>query len=169
VYNLPFGHDRSHGKDANWFLASVFGDWDLSGIISVQSGLPITINRTSVNTGQAVSNGQSAALSNPTISQWFNTGTFSLSPAFTYGNVGPVLPDVFTNGTRNVDTVLVKNFAFSIEDHKITAQFRSEFYNLFNHPLFASPNGTITSQSFGVVSSQANNPRDIQFGLKIVF
>jgi hypothetical protein len=169
VYNIPFGHDRAHGKDANWFVAAVLGDWDLNGIVTVQSGLPVSISRTSVNSGQAVSNGHSAALSNPSISQWFNTGAFSLSPAFTYGNVGPVLPDVFSDGTRNVDMVLVKNFGFHIVDRKITAQFRSEFYNIFNHPLFAAPNGTITSQSFGVVSSQANNPRDIQFGLKLLF
>jgi hypothetical protein len=169
VYNLPFGHDRAHGKDANWFVAAVLGDWDLDGIVTVQSGLPVSISRTSVNSGQAVSNGHSAALSNPAISKWFDTGAFSLSPAFTYGNVGPVLPDVFSDGTRNVDMVLVKNFGFHIVDRKITAQFRSEFYNVFNHPLFAAPNGNITSQSFGVVSSQAKNPRDIQFGLKLLF
>jgi hypothetical protein len=92
-----------------------------------------------------------------------------VAPAFTYGNVGPVLPNVFTDGTKNVDAVLVKNFSVNISDRKITAQFRSEFYNVFNHPLFASPNGTVTSQSFGTITAQGNNPRDIQFGLKIVF
>jgi hypothetical protein len=56
-----------------------------------------------------------------------------------------------------------------VRDHQITTQFRSEFYNLFNHAQFAAPNGTITSQSFGVITSQANSPRDLQFGLKVSF
>jgi len=47
-----------------------------------------------------------------------------------------------------------KSFAVSIKDHKITTQFRAEFYNLFNHPQFAAV---------------ANAPRDLQFGLKIGF
>jgi hypothetical protein len=163
VYSIPFGRDRAHGKDVNRFVNAFIGDWDLDGILTIQSGLPVSVSRTAVN------NGQSAYLSNPTISRWFNTSVFSVAPAFTYGNVGPVLPDVFTDGTKNVDVVLVKNFSVDVRDRKITAQFRSEFYNLFNHPLFAAPNGSVTSQSFGVITSQANNPRDIQFGLKVVF
>lgn len=163
VYNIPFGRDRAHGKDMNRFVTAILGDWDFDGILTIQSGEPISISRTAIN------NGQSAALSNPTIARWFNTSDFTVAPAYTYGNVGPVLPDVFTDGTKNVDTVLVKNFSVKISDRTITAQFRSEFYNLFNHPLFAAPNGTITSQAFGTVTSQANNPRDIQFGLKVVF
>jgi hypothetical protein len=57
----------------------------------------------------------------------------------------------------------------SIKDRKVTTQFRAEFYNLFNHPQFAAPNGTVSSQSFGQVTAVANAPRDLQFGLKIGF
>ena len=163
VYNIPWGHDRVRGKDSNLLLNAILGDWDVNGIVTVQSGVPIAVTRT------AVSNGQSASLDNPTIYKWFNTSNFTVAPAFTFGNVSAVLPDVRTNGARNLDFVLVKNFSVHILDHKITSEFRSEFYNLFNHPQFAAPNSTITSQSFGVVTSTANNPRDIQFGLKVVF
>ena len=83
--------------------------------------------------------------------------------------MGPVLPDVRTAPQRNIDTVLVKNFSIGIFDRKITAQFRSEFYNLFNHAQFAAPNGSVGSQTFGQVTSDVNSPRDIQFGLKIAF
>ena len=163
VYNLPFGHDRVFGQNWNPILNAVLGGWDLSGILTDQSGQPISISRPSLN------NGTSARLSNPSIYKWFNTSVFSNAAAYTFGNVGPVLPDVRTDTMNNVDAVLVKSFAVSLGERQITAQFRSEFYNLFNHPLFAAPNGSVSSQTFGQVTSQANNPRDIQFGLKIAF
>lgn len=142
---------------------AVLGGWDLSGIVRVQSGQPVAIGRPSVN------NGTSAKLDNPTIYQWFNTSVFSNAAPFTYGNVGPFLPDVRSNGIRNVDAVLAKNFVLSLRDHPVTLQFRGEFYNVLNHPQFAAPNGTVTSQSFGQVTAQANNPRDIQLAVKVSF
>ena len=141
---------------------AVVGGWDLSGIIRVQSGQPIGVGR--IN-----NNGTSAKLDNPTIDKWFNTGVFSNPAAFTIGTVGPLLPDVRTHGIRNVDAVMTKNVVFNVKERKLTLQFRAEFYNLFNHVQFASPNTSVTSQSFGQVTASANNPRDIQFGLKLSF
>ncbi len=163
VYSIPFGRDRAFGKSLNKVVNAMFADWDLNGILTLQSGLPVAIGRPSVN------NGQSAHLDNPSIYQWFNTSVFTVAQPFTFGNVGPVLPDVRTAPVRNVDAVLVKNFKTSLKDHDINVQFRSEFYNLFNHAQFGTPNGTVTSQTFGQITSLANNPRDIQFGLKVVF
>lgn len=128
----------------------------------MQSGFPVSV-------GRILNNGQSAKLDQPNIDRWFNTSVFANVPAFAYGNTGPVLPDVRTDGLRNVDAVMAKDFAVSIKDRKITTQFRAEFYNLFNHPQFAAPNGTVSAQSFGQVTAVANAPRDIQFGLKIGF
>ena len=161
---MPFGRDRAFGKDTHAVVNFLLGDWDLSGIVTVQSGFPVAFSSRATN-----NNGQSAALDNPTIGQWFDKSVFSVAPTYTFGNVGPVLPDVRTDSVKNVDAVLVKNFRVSIGDHAITTQFRSEFYNLFNHPQFAAPNGSVTSQSFGTVIAQANSPRDIQFGLKVSF
>jgi len=163
VFSLPFGHDRAYGKSMNRFVNWIAGDWDFDSIINLQSGFPISISRPSVY------NGQNASIPNPSISQWFNTSAFSPAPAFTFGNVGPVLSDVRADWSRNIDSVLVKNFGFSVSDHQVTAQFRFEVYNVFNTVQFAAPNGTVSSQSFGQVSAQANSPRDIQFGLKFAF
>lgn len=163
VWSIPYGRGRAFGKDTHWLVNTVLGGWDLSGIITVQSGFPVAISRTANN------NGHSAAVDNPTVGRWFDKSVFSVAPTYTFGNVGPVLPDVRTDSVKNVDAVLVKNFKASIGDHAITTQFRSEFYNLFNHPQFGAPNGSITSQSVGTVTSQANSPRDIQFGLKVSF
>ncbi|MBV9081309.1 MAG: TonB-dependent receptor [Acidobacteriaceae bacterium] len=163
VYNVPFGRDRAYGKSLNRLVNAMFADWDLNGIVTLQSGLPVALSRPSVN------NGQSAHVDNPTVSRWFDTSVFSVAPPFTFGNLGPVLPDVRTAPARNVDLVVVKNFAASLSDHIINVQFRSEFYNLFNHPQFGAPNGSPPSQTFGQVTTLANNPRDIQFALKVLF
>ncbi len=163
VYNIPFGRDRAFGKNLNKVVNAMFADWDLNGILTLQSGLPVSISRPAVN------NGSSAHLDSPSIYRWFNTSAFTTAAPFTFGNVGPVLPDVRTAPVRNVDVVLVKNFKASVMEHGLDIQFRSEFFNIFNHAQFAAPNGSVTSQTFGQVTSLANNPRDIQFALKILF
>jgi hypothetical protein len=162
VYELPFGRGKAVGAGWSKPADAILGGWELSGIIRVQSGFPVSV-------GRIINNGKSAKLDSPTIDRWFDTSVFSNVPAFTFGNTGPFLPDVRTNGLRNVDAVVSKSFAVSIRDRKVTTQFRAEFYNLFNHPQFAAPNGTVSAQSFGQVTAVANAPRDLQFGLKIGF
>lgn len=163
VYQIPFGKGRDYGANLNRFVNFIVGGWDLDGIIRLQSGNPIAISTPSLN------NGTSAHKDRPTIDQWFDTSVFRVVPAFTLGNVGPRLPDVRTDRLQNVDSVLVKNFSASIKEHLITTQFRAEIYNLLNNVQFATPNTSVSSTSFGRVTAQANNPRELQFGLKINF
>jgi len=163
TYELPFGKGREFGTSWNPVLNQVLGNWNFNGIMTLSQGQPISVSRPSVN------DGKNASLSSPTIDRWFNTSVFSPAAPFTFGNVGPVLSDVRSDGIKNFDLVLVKNFPFSIHDHPGQVEFRSEFFNAFNHPLFAAPNGSVTSPSFGAVSNVNNTPRDIQFGLKIIF
>ena len=163
VYSIPYGHGRAHGGNLNWIANAFIGGWDFDSFVTLMSGFPIAIGRPSLNKGQ------SAKLSNPTISKWFDTSVFSVAPAYTFGSVGPVLPDVRTDWTRNIDSVLVKNFGFAVRSREVTAQLRFEAFNLFNTAQFGAPNGTVTSTSFGQVTSQANAPRDLQFALKFVF
>jgi hypothetical protein len=163
VFSIPYGHGRNYGAHINGFANALLGGWDLNSFITLLSGLPIGISRPSVN------DGQSAALSNPSIAEWFNTSVFTIAPAYTFGNVGPVLPDVRTDWTRNIDMVLSKSFPFMIGEKKITPQLRIECFNLFNTVQFAGPNTSVTSAAFGTVTSQANDPRDFQFALKIIF
>ncbi len=164
VYALPFGHDRMFGKGQPEVVKAVLGDWDFSTIVNLQSGLPIGISRPAL-----MATGRSAHLSNPTISRWFDTTVFSTSPAFTFGNVGPYLRDVTTQSIHTVDAVLSKNFIIAPGDHKLTGTFRAEAYNLTNTPQFGFPNTSVTSTSFGVVTSTLNSPRDLQFALKLRF
>jgi len=50
-----------------------------------------------------------------------------------------------------------------------TLEFRSEFFNAFNHPQFADPDVEFTSPTFGQITLPAVNPRVIQFALKFSF
>ena len=68
--------------------------------------------------------------------------------------------------TNNVDITLTKTFRIG---EKVRVQFRAESFNLTNKPLFATPNLTPTSAAFGTITSQTNNPRYIQFGLRLTF
>ena len=70
------------------------------------------------------------------------------------------------DGIRNFDLSLFKDFMLK---ERLKLQFRSEFLNSFNTPRFGGPNTTVTSSSFGVISSQANAPPQVQFGLKFLW
>ncbi len=85
---------------------------------------------------------------------------------FTFGNVGPSLPNVRAPGIDNFDLSLFKNF-HPLEN--LTIQFHAEAFNAFNRVQFGAPNQVLSSGQFGVISSQANTPRQIQFALKLLF
>ncbi|MPY90223.1 MAG: hypothetical protein GEU99_20145 [Luteitalea sp.] len=158
VYDLPFGQSRRFGADMHPVLNALAGGWTFSGIATFQSGFPISITRRSVNADQ------SARLDEPTIEQWFDTSVFSPAPPFTFGNVGPVLPDVRSDGVNSFDFTLAKTVPIT---QRFRLQFRTEVFNAFNTPQFAQPDGGVTSASFGQVSAQANAPREIQLALKL--
>jgi hypothetical protein len=54
-----------------------------------------------------------------------------------------------------------------VEDVRL--EFRAEFFNFTNHPVFAAPNSNISSPDFGRVTNTLNSPRQIQVGLKLIF
>jgi hypothetical protein len=165
VYSIPYGRNRMYGSNHNRFLSEVVGDWDLSAITNLQDGIPVGVSRPSY-----MQPGTDAKLSNPTVTKWFNTSLFSPSAAYTFGNVGPYLPDVKTQAMHNVDAVLSKNFEIAESStHPITATFRWEVYNVTNTVQLGAPNNSVTSQSFGQITSALNAPRDMQFALKLRF
>jgi hypothetical protein len=111
-------------------------------------------------------NGQSAKLANSTPNQWFNTNVFSLPAPFTYGTTGRTLPDVRNAGVKNIDFSLIKDTR--IQEHT-KLEFRAEVFNLLNTPQFATPGTALGSATFGVVSSQSDQPRELQLALKLLF
>jgi hypothetical protein len=67
----------------------------------------------------------------------------------------------------NTDFSVIKKFALPWENMGLN--FRAEFFNLFNHPQFGLPVNDISAPAFGAVNSTVNNPRVVQFGLKLTF
>jgi hypothetical protein len=112
----------------------------------------------------------SAGISNPTITHWFDTsfntpGSAWATPRqFTYGNGGRNI--LRGPGRTNLDFSAFKMIPLT---ERFQLQFRGEFFNIFNHPQFDLPNGTIGSAAAGVISSTVGSPRDIQLSLRLSF
>ena len=85
---------------------------------------------------------------------------------FGIGNAPRELNGCRMDGIKNFDLAGIKIFPIH---EKINAEFRAEFYNGFNRPQLGGPDSTAFGGGFGSITSQANAPRIIQFGLKINF
>jgi hypothetical protein len=111
-------------------------------------------------------NGQNPGIDNPTPYEWFNTSVFSTPAASQFGNAPRTFNGARSDKTANYDLSLHKNTNLT---EKLVLQFRAEAFNLTNTPVFSPPNTTYGAAGFGTVGSQANQPRIVQFGLKLVF
>ncbi len=166
VYALPF-FSKSTGI-TNKLLAG----WELGAIFSNFSGGPIGISSATNNTfsqggGQRPNwSGENPSLDTPTPDRWINGVVFSNPAPYQFGNVGRTLSGLRTDITQQIDMTLSKT---TVIHEKLRLQFRSEFFNLTNSPRFAPPNSVYGNPQFGVVSSQLNQPRIIQFGLKLMY
>jgi hypothetical protein len=166
-YQLPFGQGRRwlrRGGLAEYLL----GGWQVNGINTFQTGLPFTptLNAATVNTGTGSRPDRigDGTLSNPTVDRWFDTSAFATPAPFTYGNAGRNI--LYGPGRVNFDFSLFKEFRIK---EGLKLQFRTECFNVFNHPQFDLPNAAIGAGNAGTITSIVGTPRQIQFGAKIVF
>jgi hypothetical protein len=100
------------------------------------------------------------------LNAYFDKSHYSQPTAYTFGNMGPRDPNIRNDGIFNWDLSVFKNFRLT---EKFSLQFRAEALNAFNTPRFSGPNTSVTSSSFGTITSQANAPRQMQMGLKVLF
>ncbi|MGD0907670.1 MAG: carboxypeptidase-like regulatory domain-containing protein [Candidatus Acidiferrales bacterium] len=111
---------------------------------------------------------------------WFNraafvgpSGTFPASPIASDGSTGlgnSGFGYILGPGQFNFDTVIVKETVVGGIREGANLEFRTEFFNTFNHPQFNPPSGLDASKTtFGQINSESVNPRLIQFALKYVF
>jgi hypothetical protein len=168
-YELPMGRGKRFLSNGNRFANDVMGGWQLQGIMVLRSGRPFTptISRDVANTGiggQRPIRTGSGKLSNPTIAQWFDKTAFTVPSAYTWGNSGADI--LREDHFKNLDLSLFKQF---MVNERTRLQFRAEAFNLTNSPSFAAPGTNIDSASGGVVTSTISTPRNIQFGLKLIF
>jgi len=171
AYDLP-----THHFDQPWMNA-LLGGWQTYGILTFQTGQPFTVallpGDDNSNTGTSIlgfggANNRPNVVGNPHVSnpnpnQWFNTAAFAI-PAFgTFGNAGRNILE--GPGFQTVNLSLVKNTRIR---EGMSLQLRAESFNLVNHPNLNLPDNFIGSPTFGQILS-AQDPRHIQFGLKLLF
>jgi hypothetical protein len=153
-------------------LHALSNDWQLSGIVTLQSGAPFTVingvDRANIGTGPAQ---RPDVLRNPNLpgdqrtpERWFDTSAFAQPAPFTFGNAGRNI--VFGPGLANCDMSLQRNFALT--EHQ-RLEFRWEVFNVLNHPNFDVPGRIAFSPNFDSVFSTAEASRQMQLGLKLVF
>ena len=176
VQNLPFGKGQYFLGSSTGLVNALVSGWGLDGVTTLQSGFPIpllaqaTTLSTSFGAGPprpnytAGCNKINSAPSQARTAQWFNTSCFTAPSTYGFGNEPRVDPDLHMSGIANWDTSLFRNASIG---EKFGMQFRVEVFNIFNRVQFGPPGLTQGLSTFGVVSSQINNPRLIQFALKI--
>ena len=178
TYDLPFG--RSGESVSHQWANRLIGNWQLSAIQTVQSGLPFTpqLSYNPSNDGDTrnpVRPSWNPNFTGPVIlggpNQYFSPNAFIQPLPGTYGNVGRNI--LQAPGLTETDLSLTESFSFS---ERLHLQFRTEVFNLFNHTNFNAPNPVVyasatggPSPSAGVITATSTTSRQIQFGLKLLW
>lgn len=176
VYELPVGRGKRFGANMNPVLNTIVGGWQVTGITTFASGQY-----------------KSASLG----VDWLNAGAFTTSQPNIIGDIkqGRSLPDAYLNpaafdypldgagnrihipgnagrntiedpGINNWDLGIFKNTRIG---ERFNTQFRLEMFNAWNHTQFGTANLSMTSATFGQITSTLVGPRRMQLGLRLQF
>lgn len=170
VYELPMGHGKRFGSNWNSFANAVLGNWQTSGIYSFHTGFPLTIRAGKDESGttsrgpRANCNGPAHTLQavGPNVT-WFDISVYSEPAAGTLGTCGSGV--LRGPGLSEFDFGVKKKIP--LRESK-WIEFRGEFINLTNTPIFNSPTITVTSTLFGQIRS-SQGERNVQLALKFYF
>jgi Carboxypeptidase regulatory-like domain len=180
IYDLPFGKGRKWGNNWNGAANAIAGGWEVTVIEKATSGFPVFVVDSNNTSGANLLNANAQSfirpnqvcnpvLNNPTLSEWFNPACFVQPAAGELGsaNRAPLSGPDFVN----TDFSIIKHF---VPREGMRIDFRTEFFNLFNHPQFGAPGGNasgadLNSSTFAVINYTVNNPRVVQFALKLDF
>ncbi|HWB95219.1 MAG TPA: carboxypeptidase-like regulatory domain-containing protein [Bryobacteraceae bacterium] len=177
-YELPFGRGKRFLTGINSVADKFIGGWQVNGIQTYRSGTLIAVGGGGAlpifgggNRPNWISNDVRSSVSmsdfDPARDRYLNIAAFSQPAPYTFGNAPPRLPNVRTPFYMNEDISFFKN---TYIHESMYVQLRGEFYNLFNRVVFGGPAASINNPStFGIISSQANTPRLIQFAIKLIF
>jgi Carboxypeptidase regulatory-like domain len=169
VWDLPFGSGRRN--DANGVLGVLVNDWTLTGVLTLQSGVPIAVMQATNNNAFAGFGTQRPnLLGDPTlprdersVSRWFNTSAFATAPQFTIGTSSR--NPVRGPGYRNLDLAVMRRVMLPASK---ALEIRAEVFNVTNTPPLGAPNGVFGSAAFGTITT-AGDPRVIQLAVKFIF
>jgi len=185
VYELPFGQGKEFLSEPG-LARAVAGGWEITSTFVARTGFPINvlIDRSSSSVPDGNTNSQRPDLvpgvplippGGATINEWINPAAFAVPADGTFGDAprdlarGP--------GAWQMDLGLGKRIVLS---ERLRLDFRTEFFNIFNHPQYGLPQATFGVPGFGSISQTVNTttpvspvgsgtPREIQFALRVVF
>jgi hypothetical protein len=183
TYELPFGHSQRWFSDVSRAKSKFVSGWQVNGIGTFLSGFPFTPLVGANRSGDGDTRNPDRPSLNPAFSgpvvtgnpnQWFNPAAFVVPTPGTYGNLGR---GTFSGpGLADFDFSVFKNTSIT---EKTSLQFRAEFFNITNRSNYGPLNTTVfsitpgsapvVSPSAGVITTTATFPRQLQFGLKLLF
>jgi hypothetical protein len=168
IYNIPAG--RNHHFASGALGDTLLGGWSFNGILSLQSGMPVTVTQATNSNAFA-----GFALQRPNIvgtprldpslrtpAHYFNTAAFATAPQFVIGSASrnPVRGPAY----RDLDFALVKTTHIA---EGTGVEFRAEIFDITNTPAFAQPSGSFGSAAFGSITATTTDPRVVQFALRL--
>jgi hypothetical protein len=173
-YALPFGPGR---KNLGTVGNKVLGGWSVSGVGAYSTGFPLAISTPNTLpifngglrpnlTGQAIRATQGSGDFDPNRDLFLNRAAFSVPGPLQFGNA-PVYLGVRQPSFIQESFGAFKDTRFAGE--RLNLQFRMEMSNPFNRVVFGAPVVDLSAVNFGKIVSQGNSPRNIQFGLKMIF
>ncbi|MGC4083504.1 MAG: hypothetical protein QM736_15680 [Vicinamibacterales bacterium] len=169
TWDLPFGAQR--GRQVSRVLGAFVNDWSVTGILTLQSGVPIAVTQSTNNNAFAGYGVQRPNLiGDPTLpvdqrsaTRWFDTAAFATAPQFTLGTASrnPVRGPNY----RSLDLALFRRVPLQATR---SIEVRAEAFNVLNRVNFGAPNGTFGSAAFGTITT-ALDPRVIQLAVRFLF
>jgi len=188
TWDLPLGKGKRF-LDTGGVTNVIFGGWQFNGIVDLQTGTPFDVYAPDRSYTGFAKNSYADCIGDPfagatTDSSKYTTTGFFINPAAfavpapgTFGNCRP--RSWHGPGIQETDLSLFKMFQIN---ERVRLQFRSEFFNAFNHPNFGNPSNFFTpgNSGFGKISGTLSpilgtssggpgDPREIQFALKLFF
>jgi hypothetical protein len=169
IYDLPFGKGKAYLSNGG-IVAAVAGGWQASVITSYQTGYPFVVlgpDFSNTNSSSPRPNRSCSGVGQKNKTNWFNTSCFTPAGSAsdpTFGNSRRNILDA--PGLSNTDLAVLRHF--NMWD-KADLEFRGEFFDAWNTPFFAPPGNNISSPPTLSRLTQANDGRQIQFALKILF
>jgi hypothetical protein len=168
LYQLPIGKGQHFLPDLHGVAQQALGGWQVNGITIAHTGLPLGMTMSTNQSGTGLSNRPNhvcdGKLSNPTVGEWFDITCFAAPAVGVLGN--SARSTLYGPGQVNFDTSVFKQFKLT-ESKEL--QFRTEFFNIGNHPQFSIPATALGAATFGKITGTVNSARQIQFALKFLF
>jgi hypothetical protein len=181
TWELP-GAKKWHGA-----TGALLGGWNLAGVLRYESGRPLNITMDNSAFAGLLFNGQrrpnkakgvstrapvQGDFFNPRAQNYFNGSAWSDPGTNPFGNAPRVDGDARGFPTYNEDVSVFKTFALA---EQFRVRFDAEFGNIFNRTDFCNPSNNVSTTwtpnvaTFGAIGTQCNEPRSIQFGLKLTY